>query len=45
MKKIVLALAAFGALVAATPALKLDNSNRPAADVERDAARKSAAMV
>jgi predicted methyltransferase len=45
MKKIVLALAAFGALVAATPALKLDNSNRPAADVERDAARKPAAMV
>jgi predicted methyltransferase len=45
MKKIVLALAAFGALVAATPALKLDNSTRPAADVERDGLRKPAAMV
>jgi predicted methyltransferase len=45
MKKIVFAFAAFGALVAATPALKLDNSTRPAADVERDGLRKPAAMV
>jgi predicted methyltransferase len=45
IKKSLFALTAVAALVAATPALKLDNSNRPAADVERDAARKPAAMV
>ncbi len=45
MKKILLACAAFGALVAASPASKIDNSTRPAADVERDSARKPAAMV
>jgi predicted methyltransferase len=45
MKKIIVILAAFGTLVAATPALKLDNSTRPAAEVERDAARKPAAML
>jgi predicted methyltransferase len=45
MKKLILTIAALGALVAATPAFKLDNRTRPAADVERDAARKPAAMV
>jgi predicted methyltransferase len=45
MKKILLVFAAFGALVAASPGSKIDNSTRPAADIERDGARKPAAMV
>jgi predicted methyltransferase len=43
--KILGAMGLATALVAAGPAFKLDNSTRPAADVERDAARKPAAMV
>jgi predicted methyltransferase len=45
MKKSLFALTAVAALVAAAPAFKLDNSTRPAADVERDAARKPAEVV
>jgi predicted methyltransferase len=45
MNKCLFALTAVAVLVAAAPAFKLDNSNRPAEDVARDAARKPAAMV
>jgi predicted methyltransferase len=45
MKKYILTLAALGALVAAAPAFKIDNSSRPASDVERDTARKPAGMI
>jgi predicted methyltransferase len=45
MKKFFLTIAAMSVLVAATPAFKLDNSTRPTADVERDAARKPAAIL
>ncbi len=44
MKKALISFAALAA-IAAAPAFKLDNSTRPAADVERDAGRKPAAMV
>jgi predicted methyltransferase len=44
MKKVLISLAALAALAAA-PAFKLDNSTRPATDVERDAARKPAMIV
>jgi predicted methyltransferase len=45
MKKYILTLAALGTLVAAAPAFKIDNSSRPASDVERDTARKPASMI
>lgn len=49
MKKLVLGLAALGLLATvatgASGGLKLDNSIRPAADIERDSAREPAAMV
>jgi predicted methyltransferase len=45
MKNYILTLAALGALVAAAPAFKIDNSIRPAEDVARDGARKPAEMV
>jgi predicted methyltransferase len=40
-----LALAGFATALIAAGGLKIDNSTRPAADVERDAARKPAAMI
>jgi predicted methyltransferase len=45
MKKFVLTIAALGALVAAMPAFKIDNSTRPAEQVARDADRKPVAML
>ncbi len=40
-----LALAGFATALIAASAAKIDNSTRPATDVERDAARKPAAMI
>ncbi len=40
-----LALAGFATALIAAGGLKIDNSTRPAADIERDGARKPAAMV
>jgi predicted methyltransferase len=49
MKKLILGFAAVGLLatvsIGASGGMKLDNSTRPPADVERDAARQPAAMV
>jgi predicted methyltransferase len=43
--KTIFAVSIAASMIAAAPALKLDNSTRPADDIARDAARKPAAMI
>jgi predicted methyltransferase len=45
VKKYILTCVAIGTIAAAAPAFKLNNTNRPASDTERDATRKPAEMV